>query len=89
MTYTLYILRNSKNKLYIGQTSNLDERLARHKSGQGARFIKDNDQSFSLVYTEIFSTQIAAMKREKQLKGWTRAKKEALIANDIALLKRL
>ncbi len=88
MNYFVYILRNSKNKLYIGQTRNLESRLARHGSGDGARFIKDL-RDFRLVYSEGFQTLQEAMRREKQLKGWTRAKKEALIAQDFDLLKQL
>lgn len=84
----VYILRNPQNKLYIGQTQNIEERLSRHNAKQGARFVKDN-QIFHLVYSETYENLQQAMKREKQLKGWIRAKKEALIANDLALLKRL
>jgi predicted GIY-YIG superfamily endonuclease len=42
-----------------------------------------------LVYAEQYATRIDAVKRERQLKRWTRAKKEALVADDRALLKRL
>jgi putative endonuclease len=85
--YTVYILRNSKNRLYIGQTSKLDGRLMRHTS-DGALFVR-NDLTYRLIYFENFRTQLEAMSREKQLKGWTRVKKEALIAKDFELLKKL
>ena len=85
--YCVYILRNSRNSLYIGQTKNLQSRLARHRI-DGALFVR-NDSSYQLVYSERYKTQLEAMRREKQLKGWTRAKKEALIAKDLALLKKL
>jgi predicted GIY-YIG superfamily endonuclease len=84
----LYILRNVRNRLYIGHAENLDQCISDHKTNHGAKFIKDHG-NFNLVYTEKYSSRAEAMKREKQLKGWTRAKKEALIANDLALLKRL
>jgi putative endonuclease len=87
-TYTVYILRNFENKLYIGQTKNLKERLIRHADKQGARFVKVN-MNFRLVYSEKHPSLQVAMKREKQLKGWTRARKEALIEGNLALLKRL
>jgi putative endonuclease len=87
--YFVYILRNNQNKLYIGQTTDLKSRIRRHNSGHGARFTKQSSDNFTMVYAEHFTTQLGAMKREKQLKGWTRAKKEALIANDIDLLKSL
>jgi predicted GIY-YIG superfamily endonuclease len=41
------------------------------------------------VYSEAYSSRIEAMRREKQLKGWTRAKKEALISGNLKLLKKL
>ena len=84
----VYILRNDQNKLYIGQTNDLDRRYQEHTSHRGAKFTKDND-AFKLVYIEEFETRADAMKREVQLKKWTRAKKDALIAGDIELLKRL
>lgn len=87
MFYT-YILRNRHNCLYIGQTNNIERRLHDHATKQGAKYIKDYGD-FQLVYTEQFETRTEAMSREKQLKHWTRAKKEALIANDLELLKKL
>ncbi len=88
MKYTLYVLRMINNQLYIGQTKDLANRLNLHKKHKGAKFTKDN-YDFVLVYTEECDTQLQAMRREKQLKGWTRAKKEALIEGNADLLKRL
>ncbi len=86
--FYLYILRNQDNRLYIGQTNNLQRRLQDHRNKNGAKYIKDYGD-FDLVYTEEFSTRAESMKREKQIKRWTRAKKEALVSGDIALLKKL
>lgn len=86
--YYLYILRNIHNRLYIGHANNLSRRIQDHRTKNGAKFIKDYGE-FKLIYSEEFDTRAEAMKREKQLKGWTRAKKEALIANDLNLLKKL
>lgn len=86
--FYLYILRNVHNRLYIGHSGNIEQRLADHRTSHGAKFIKDYG-SFELVYTEEFSTRSEAMARERQLKGWSRAKKEALIAGDFILLKKL
>ncbi|HSH31682.1 MAG TPA: GIY-YIG nuclease family protein [Candidatus Saccharimonadales bacterium] len=89
MNYIVYILRNSANRLYIGYSKNLPQRLKDHATGvHGAKFIQDY-RELSLVYTETYLTQLEAMRREKQLKGWTRAKKEALIIQDLVLLKQL
>ena len=76
--YFLYILRGSKNHLYIGVTNDLNRRILRHRIGDGAEFTKRNQVS-KLVYTENFSTLLEARRRETQLKGWRREKKENLI----------
>ena len=86
--FFIYILRNINNRLYIGQTNNLSRRLKDHQTNDGAKFINDYG-NFELVYTEQFTSRAEAMKREKQLKKWTTAKKEALIAGDFELLKNL
>lgn len=90
MPYFVYILRDSSNKLYIGQTNNLGSRVNIHqkKDWKAAKFTKDNN-GFSLVYYEAYNARIKAMKREIQLKGWTRAKKEALIEGNVIKLKEL
>lgn len=76
--YTLYILRGPKNHLYIGVTNNLNKRLSRHKTGDGAEFTKRN-KTYQLVYKETFSTLLEVRRRERQIKGWRREKKENLI----------
>jgi putative endonuclease len=88
--YFLYILRTSSNTLYIGQTNNLKKRLQEHKgkTSKSAKYVRFFN-SFELVYTEEFPTRQEAMKREWQLKKWTKAKKEALIRGDQIALKRL
>lgn len=90
MLYFVYILRTSSNTLYIGQTNNLEKRLKEHqnKTTKSARYIKYFD-SFQLVYSEKHPTRIEAMRREYQLKHWTKAKKEALIKGNLQLLKKL
>ena len=50
--------------------------------------MKDNAEKFELIYYETYPTRLEAMRREKQLKGWARAKKEALISKDYELLKK-
>ncbi len=80
MAYVVYILRTSKNTLYIGQTNNLEKRVKEHreKSSRSAKYIKYFD-SFELVYSETFATRTESMKREAQLKKWPKSKKEALV----------
>ena len=86
--YFLYIIRDSRSNLYIGQTNNLEKRLQYHRSGNGAKYLK-NDNKIELVYSENYLTRSESRKREIQLKKWTRAKKDALIAGDLDLLKKL
>ena len=90
MPYYIYILRSTSNELYIGQTNNLQNREHQQlsKSSKAAKFIKDG-KNFRLVYQEKYPTRIEVMRRERQLKGWTRAKKEALINRNLDLLKKL
>jgi putative endonuclease len=88
MSYFVYILRTSSNTLYIGQTNNLSRRLKEHnsKGSKSAKYVRYFG-SFELVHQENFVSRTAAMRREAQLKIWSRAKKEALI--DRKVLDRL
>lgn len=84
----IYILLCSNNEYYVGCTSELERRLQEHQTGRGADFTKGH-LPFKLVYTEEYPTLEEAYKRERQLHGWSRAKKDALILGDIEALKRL
>jgi len=87
MSYT-YILLCSNGEYYVGSTENLERRLKEHESGHGCDFTKAH-LPVKLMYTEEYPTIEEAYKRERQLHGWTRAKKEALISGNIELLKQL
>ena len=88
--FFVYVIKTETNKLYIGHTNCLARRAIEHESSQhGAKFIHDNKSRFAIVYCEEFCSRAEAMRREKQLKGWTRAKKEALISNNVKLLGKL
>jgi tRNA/rRNA methyltransferase len=84
----VYIVRCADQSLYIGETDDLDFRLTKHNDGSAGVFTRRR-RPVVLVYSEVHPTREAALKRERQLKGWTRAKKEALIAGDSSLLKVL
>lgn len=88
--YTVYILRTSSNTLYIGQTNDLDRRLKQHqgKNSKSAKYLR-YFTSCELVYSESFTTRSEAMKREWQIKHWSRNKKEALIQGNMKSLKML
>lgn len=77
----VYILTNpTQTVLYIGVTNDLTRRLYEHSSGRGdAGKFTGRYQADLLVYFEIAPDAPQAIAREKQLKGWTRRKKDALI----------
>lgn len=79
MNYYVYILTNKTHStLYIGVTNNIVRRLYEHKNGLVEGFTKRYNVH-KLIYLEETSDVNSAISREKQLKGWTRNKKEALI----------
>ena len=84
----IYILLCANNEYYVGCTSDLERRLQEHQTGRGADFTKGH-LPFKLVYTEEYPTLEESYKRERQLHGWSRAKKDALILGDTEALKRL
>lgn len=88
--FYVYVLRTSSNTLYIGQTNNLKKRLKDHqnKSSKSAKYIRYFG-SVQLVYSEQYPTRKEAMQREAQLKRWSKIKKEAIIAGNSELLKKL
>ena len=78
-TYWVYIMTNRSETLYIGMTNNLMRRVQEHRLGQVAGFTAQYKIT-RLIYAESYAEVRDALGREKQLKGWTRAKKLALIA---------
>ena len=84
----VYILRCADGALYIGEADDVEERIARHQAGRACLFTAKR-LPVELVYKEEVPNYLKARRRERQLKGWTRAKKEALIAGNLAMLKRL
>jgi len=88
--FYFYILRCSDNSLYCGQTNNLERRVHEHSfdKHKSAKYLR-NKKPLKLVYSEEYKTQLEVMRRELQIKKWTRVKKEALIKKDLVLLKKL
>lgn len=76
--YCVYIVASRSGTLYIGMTNNLYIRVLQHKDGQIEGFTAAY-KCDRLVYWESFGEVIKAINREKQLKGWRRAKKIASI----------
>jgi len=84
----LYILRLKSGNLYIGATTDLDQRCQEHFEGKACRSTKV-DPPVALVYQEEFETNVKARRREAQVKRWSGAKKEALVSGDMAKLRKL
>ena len=77
--YYVYILTNWNNKvLYTGATNNLERRLYEHRNELADGFTK-RYHVHKLVYYDTTTDVTAAIAREKQIKGWTRQKKNALV----------
>jgi putative endonuclease len=81
-TCVVYFLRLRSGALYIGASEDLEQRLDDHTSGQACRTTQ-LDPPTSFLRSEIFLTFSEARHREAQLKRWSRAKKEALLAGDV------
>lgn len=79
--YFVYIVTNGDRHtvLYIGVTNDLEDRVSSHSLHRGSGFTRLYNAS-KLIYFEAFPDATSAIAREKQLKNWSRAKKEALIA---------
>jgi len=84
----MYILECSDGSYYTGSTTNLELRLQQHQSGEGANHTKKR-LPVTLVYYEEYSRIDDAFYREKQVQGWSRKKKEALINGNPELLPQL
>ena len=87
MTFT-YILRLADGTMYVGHTNNLQARLDAHQAGTASSYTASR-RPVEMIYAEEYVTERAAIRREKQLKRWSRRQKEALIAGELALLKVL
>ena len=83
MTGFIYILLCSDGSYYVGHTEDLEQRLAAHNAGKGAIYTSLR-RPVSLVYSETCESKAAAVARAIQIKKWSRAKKQSLIAGDKA-----
>ena len=75
------MLRCSDGAYYVGHTDNLEARVALHQSGEVAGFTSTRLPVF-LIWSQEFETREEALANERRVKGWSRAKKEALIRGD-------
>ena len=88
MSFYTYMLKCADGHYYVGHTDNLEARIAGHQSGIVGGYTKSR-QPVELVWSQEFATRYKALAAERQIKGWSRAKKQALIAGDWDLISRL
>jgi putative endonuclease len=84
----VYVLACSDGAVYVGSAGDLPKRLIEHGGPKGAKFTRDHPGA-RLVYVEGPLSITLALKRERQVKRWSRDKKLALILNQTELLKKL
>lgn len=77
----MYILHCFNGQYYTGSTNDLERRMLEHNKGEGANFTRKH-LPVKLIYFEEFDRIDEAFYREKQVRGWSRKKKEALIKGD-------
>jgi len=84
----MYILKCADGSYYTGSTNNIEFRFAKHQAGEGSNHTKKR-LPVKLIYYEEYPNVDAAFYREKQVQGWSRKKKEALINGDFELLPKI
>ena len=80
LMWHLYIIKCVDKSFYVGITSNLERRFREHKEGRGGKYTLHH-KPIKIVYSEDFNTKQEALRREKQIKGWSHRKKEDLLIN--------
>ena len=88
MSFWVYILRCADKSYYTGHTDNLEKRLAEHRSGEIEGYTSTR-LPVKLVFFEEFPTRDDALASERQIKGWSRKKKEAVIKGNWHEVSRL
>jgi predicted GIY-YIG superfamily endonuclease len=85
VAFYTYLLRCNDGSYYAGHTDDIDVRIAQHQSGVLGGYTAKR-RPVALVWSETFPTRDEAFDAERRIKGWGRAKKEALIAGDWELI---
>jgi predicted GIY-YIG superfamily endonuclease len=88
VAFWAYILRCADGSYYSGHTDNLEKRLGEHQSGIGDGYTATR-RPIELMWSQGFPTREEALAAELQIKGWSRAKKEAMMRGDWDGVSRL
>ncbi len=87
--YYIYILKCSDNTYYTGVTNSIDRRYREHQEGSDNKAYTFSRRPIQLVFITEFSNIDFAIEKEKQIKKWSKKKKEALINGDFEALPNL
>ena len=87
--FWIYMLRCSGGSYYVGHTDDLERRLDQHRIGFFRSCYTYSRRPLVVVFAQAMTTRIEALEAERRIKGWSRAKKQALIAGDWAAINRL
>jgi len=88
MIWCVYMLRLSNGTICVGHTNDLHRRFSEHSSARGSKATRDSSP-VEPIYTEAHPDRLSAVRRERQLKKWTKAKKLALAQGDLEQLHQL
>jgi putative endonuclease len=88
MSFWVYILKCNDGSYYTGHTDNLEKRIGEHQSGACGGYTSTR-LPVELVFSQVFPTREEALASERQIKGWSRKKKEAMIRGDWNEVSRL
>ena len=89
MSFWVYILRCADGSYYTGHTDNLDTRIHEHHMGAISTCYTFRRRPLQLVFSQDLPTRDEALASERQIKGWSRKKKEAMMQGDWAEVSRL
>jgi putative endonuclease len=89
MSFWVYILQCSDGSYYTGHTDNLETRIAQHQEGSVPGCHTYTRRPLQCVFSQAFSIREEALSSERQIKGWSRKKKEAMIRGDWPEVSRL
>ena len=88
MAFWAYLVRCGDGSFYVGHTDTLEGRITQHASGKGCDYTARR-QPVSFAWAQDFPSRLEALEAERRIKRWSRAKKEALVAGDWALVSQL
>jgi predicted GIY-YIG superfamily endonuclease len=87
--FYMYILKCVNGAYYVGHTDNIDQRMSEHNLGLISSCYTKNKRPVELVFLQDFPTRDSAFNAERQIKGWSRKKKEAFIRGDWEEIKKI